>query len=51
MLLFNRGCFFLNKYGDGLKNNGDALTCGSYSGIKLLEQAKKLLERVFEGRV
>ena len=54
-------CFYLiervflwlgaNKYGDGLKNNGDALTCGSYSGIKLLEHAMKLLERVIEGRV
>ena len=40
-----------NNYEDGLKNNGDALTCGSYSGIKLLEHAMKLLERVIEGRV
>ena len=30
---------------------GDALTCGSYRGIKLLEHAMKVLERVIEGRV
>ena len=32
------------------KGKGDALTCGSYRGIKLLEHAKKVLERVIEGR-
>ena len=30
---------------------GDALTCGSYRGIKLLEHAMKVWERVTEGRV
>ena len=33
------------------KGKGDALTCGSYRGIKLLEHAMKALERVIEGRV
>ena len=33
------------------KGKGDALTCGSYRGIKLLEHAMKVLERVIEGRV
>ena len=33
------------------KENGDALACGSYKGIKLLEHAMKVLERVTEGRV
>ena len=33
------------------KGKGDALTCGSYRGIKLLEHAMKVLERVTEGRV
>ena len=32
-------------------NMGDALSCGSYRDIKLLEHAKKVLERVIEGRV
>ena len=30
---------------------GDALTCGSYRGIKLLEHAMKFLETVIEGRL
>ena len=33
------------------KGKGDALTCGSYRGIKLLEHAMKVLERVIETRV
>ena len=33
------------------KGKGDALTCSSYRGIKLLEHAMKVLERVIEGRV
>ena len=33
------------------KGKGDTLTCGSYRGIKLLEHAMKVLERVIEGRV
>ena len=33
------------------KGKGDALTCGSYRGIKLLEHAIKVLERVIEGRL
>ena len=36
----------LNVY----KSKGDALTCGSYRGINLLEHAMKVLERVIEGR-
>ena len=33
------------------KGKGDALACGSYRGIELLEHAMKVLERVIEGRV
>ena len=33
------------------KGKGDALTCGSHRGIKLLEHAMKVLERVIEGRL
>ena len=33
------------------KRKGDALTCGSYRDIKLLEHAMKVLERVIEGRL
>ena len=33
------------------KGKGDALECGSYRGIKLLEHVMKILERVMEGRV
>ena len=32
------------------KGKGDALDCGSYRGIKLLDQAMKVFERVIEGR-
>ena len=31
------------------KGKGDALTGGSYRGIKLLEHAMKVLEKVIEG--
>jgi hypothetical protein len=37
--------------GECLQGKGDALACGSYRGIKLLEYAMKVLERVIEGRV
>ena len=33
------------------KGKGDALTCGSYGGIKLLEHAVKVFERAIEGRL
>ena len=33
------------------KGKGDALECGSYRGIKLVEHAIKILERVIERRV
>ena len=33
------------------KGKGDALACGSYRAIQLLEHAMKVLERVIEGRV
>ena len=33
------------------KGKGDALACGSYRGIKLLEHAMKVLERAIQGRV
>src|SRR5664279_5259705 len=33
------------------KGKGDAIECGSYRGIKLLENVMKILERVIDGRV
>ena len=33
------------------KGKGDALSCGSYRGIKLLEHALKVLERILECRI
>jgi hypothetical protein len=33
------------------KGKGDALACGSYRGIKLLDQVMKILERVLEKRI
>ena len=33
------------------KGKGDLLVCGSYRGIKLLEQPMKVLERVLENRI
>ena len=36
--------YMINVY----KGKGDALNCGTYGGIKLLERARKLFERVME---
>ena len=33
------------------KGKGDAIVCGSYRGIKLLEHAMKVGERIFEHRI
>ena len=33
------------------KGKGDAMECGSYRAIKLLEHAMKMIERVFERRI
>jgi len=33
------------------KGKGDPMECGSYRGIKLLEHAMKVIERVFEKRI
>src|SRR5579863_9241140 len=33
------------------KGKGDALDCGSYKGIKLLDQVMKVFERVTEKRI
>ena len=33
------------------KRKGDALECGSYRGIKLLDHAMKICERVIEEKV
>ena len=33
------------------KGKGDALECGSYRGIKLLDQVMKIFERIIERRV
>jgi len=33
------------------KGKGDPMECGSYSGIKLLEHAMKVVERIFEHRI
>ena len=33
------------------KGKGDPMECGSYSGIKLLEYAMKVVERIFEHRI
>ena len=30
---------------------GDPMECGSYRGIKLLEHAKKVVERIFKHRI
>jgi len=42
-----RKSWMVNVY----KGKGDALECGSYRGIKLLEQPLKILERVVERRL
>jgi len=33
------------------KGEGDPMECGSYRGIKLLEHAMKVIERLFEHRI
>ena len=33
------------------KGKGDPMVCGSYRGIKLLEHAMKVVERIFEHRI
>jgi len=33
------------------KGKGDPMECGSYRGIKLLEYAMKVVERIFENRI
>ena len=33
------------------KGKGDALVCGSYRGIKLLDQVMKIFERVLDRRI
>jgi len=33
------------------KGKGDPVDCGSYRGIKLLEHAMKVVERIFEHRI
>ena len=33
------------------KGCGDALECGSYRGIKLLDQVMKILERIIAGKI
>jgi len=33
------------------KGKGDPMECGSYRGIKLLELAMKVVERIFEHRI
>jgi len=33
------------------KEKGDPMECGSYRGIKLLEHATKVVERIFKNRI
>ena len=33
------------------KGKGDVMSCRSYRGVKMLEQAKKIVERVLERRI
>ena len=42
-----RKSWLVNVY----KGKGDALACGSYRGIKLLDQVMKILERVLEKKI
>jgi len=35
----------------GYKGKGDPMECGSYRGIKLLEHAMKVMERIFKDRI
>ena len=34
-----------------LKGNGDVMSCGSYRGVKLLEHAMKVVERILERKI
>ena len=34
-----------------LQSKGDPMECGSYRGIKLLEYAMNVVERIFENRI
>ena len=34
-----------------IKGKGDAMNCGSFKGINLLEQAMKIVERVLKKRL
>ena len=43
--------YLINVYNNVYKDKGDALECGSYRGIKLLEHAMKVFERVVENRL
>jgi len=42
-----KSCMVLPIY----KGKGDPMECGSYRGIKLLEHAMKVVERIFEDRI
>jgi len=42
---------FLHHRGLEVKGKGDPMECGSYRGIKLLEHAVKVVERIFEDRI
>ena len=47
-LLYTR---YLLTYLPIYKWKGDPVECGSYTGIKLLEHAMKVVERIFENRI
>ena len=34
-----------------LKEKGDLMNCGSYTGVKLLEHGMKIIERVLERKI
>ena len=42
-----KSCVVLPIY----KDKGDPMECGSYRGIKLLEHAMKVIEKIFEHRI
>jgi len=39
------------RYDDNSKGKGDPMECESYRGIKLLEHAMKVVEKIFEHRI
>ena len=39
------------RFFQSTKSKGDPMECGSYRGIKLLEHAMKVVERIFEHRI